>query len=201
MAADTVPHQSGGEPVASGRNPSPRRRPWILYAVIAGVVVVVLAAGAIVWFEPQKLFLDETVDEAAPVATQPAATAPTPSGPVVTAPPAPVVVSTGAFSAVEHDGTGTALLIRNPDGSALVRFEELDVSNGPDLVVILSRAPVGSSAGAYDDGEYVTLGELKANKGNQNYEIPATVDVAQYPTVAIWCRRFNSTFNVAPITG
>lgn len=200
MAADASPHPTV-DPAGEAPAPTPRRRR--LRVLFALLTVVAVSAGAILWFEPQKLFLDETVDEAAPAAApsrQQTETTTGPVGPVVTAPAAPVVLSTGAFTAVEHDGTGTAVLIRNPDGSALVRFEELDVSNGPDLVVILSRAPVGSSAGAYDDGEYVTLGELKANKGNQNYEIPASVDLARYPTVAIWCRRFNSTFNVAPIS-
>jgi hypothetical protein len=48
--------------------------------------------------------------------------------------------------------------------------------------------------------EFVDIGALKANQGNQNYELPPEVDVGEYSTVAIWCRRFNYTFNAAPLT-
>lgn len=36
-----------------------------------------------------------------------------------------------------------------------------------------------------DLGEFVDLGPLKGNKGNQQYEIPDDVDVADFTTVSI----------------
>ena len=43
------------------------------------------------------------------------------------------------------------------------------------------------------------LGKLKANKGNQNYAVPAGTDVRKYKSVAVWCKRFSSGFAVAPL--
>lgn len=86
-----------------------------------------------------------------------------------------------------------------PDGSRVLRFEDLDVSNGPDLRVILSTSPLVADRGAYDE-EFFDIGELKGNRGNQNYDIPAEVDLGAYTSLAIWCRRFNYTFNAAPLT-
>lgn len=37
---------------------------------------------------------------------------------------------------------------------------------------------------------FVDLGRLKAFKGSQNYEIPAGIDLAKYPSAVIWCEQF-----------
>lgn len=57
---------------------------------------------------------------------------------------------------------------------------------------------MNSAAGGVDD--FVDLGDLKGNIGDQNYEIPAGVDLAVYDTVLIWCVRFSSPFGEATIT-
>lgn len=184
-------------------------------AVGGGVGLAALVVFVLVWFQPQKLFIDRHVDEALPTVTTAAttttttpaattttdapapATAPT-TAPPETTPPGPTTVAMGEFIGVAHAGTGTALLIELEDGSHVLRFEGLDVLDGPDLRVILSDRPI-TGADDYADGEYVDLGALKGNVGNQNYEIPAEVDLSRFPTAAIWCRRFDTTFNAAPL--
>ena len=116
-----------------------------------------------------------------------------------TVPEGPVLLSSSEWISIGHPGTGTVLLYRQPDGSHVIRFEDLEVSNGPDLLVILSQAPLVNDRAAYSAAEYLSLGDLKGNKGNQNYEVPAEINLEDYKTVAIWCRRFNYTFNAAAI--
>ncbi len=41
--------------------------------------------------------------------------------------------------------------------------------------------------------QYIELGKLKGNKGDQNYEIPEGIDVNEYGSVSVWCKRFNET--------
>jgi hypothetical protein len=36
--------------------------------------------------------------------------------------------------------------------------------------------------------------------GNQNYPVPASVDLASYRSVVIWCDRFNATFGSADLS-
>jgi hypothetical protein len=94
-------------------------------------------------------------------------------------------------------------ILELPDGSRILRFEGLDTSDGPDLHVWLSDAPVvEGTAGWYlfDDGRYLDLGSLKANKGNQNYEIPAATNLGDYTSVSIWCARFTVSFAAAQLT-
>ena len=116
-----------------------------------------------------------------------------------TVPEGPVLLSVSEWISIGHPGTGTVLVYRQPDGSHVVRFEDLDVSNGPDLLVILSAAPLVDDRAAYSEAAYLSLGDLKGNQGNQNYIVPAEVNLDEYQTVAIWCRRFNYTFNAAEI--
>ncbi|MFJ7157105.1 DM13 domain-containing protein [Streptomyces sp. NPDC101118] len=174
-----------------------KRKQWWAAAVVAGLAV--LAAG-LVWFKPWALWVDESVHEAlpsakaAPPGTQGTGAAPPPSG--------PVTVAQGAFISHEHATTGTVKIIRLADGTHTLRLEGLDTSSGPDVRVWLSDAPVKpGKAGwrVFDDGQYVNLAPLKGNKGDQNYPLPANVDWAAYPSVSIWCDRFDVSFGAAAL--
>ena len=78
----------------------------------------------------------------------------------------------------------------------------LDTSNGPDLRVWITDAPVIQGRDGwfvFDDGAYVDLGPLKGNQGNQNYALPAGVDLGQLTSVSIWCQRFRVSFGAAAL--
>lgn len=163
------------------------------YLVAGAVLAVGLIIFAILWFEPQKLFLEETANEARPAAPA----APTASG-SASAPAGPVTIAAGNFRSLEHKTTGRAEIIRLADGSHILRFEDLDTSNGPDLRVYLSELP--SNLGWHDYGRrYLELDELRANRGDKNYKIPAGTDISKYKSAVIWCVRFAVGFGVAPL--
>ncbi|MFI2371899.1 DM13 domain-containing protein [Streptomyces sp. NPDC018833] len=180
-----------------------RRTRRILWAGVA-VAAVVVAAG-LVWFKPWALWVDETVNEALPSAAAPTATGTPPSSPSVSASPSPAgptTVAQGTFVTHEHATTGTVKVVRLADGTHTLRFEGLDTSNGPDLRVWLSDAPVKEGKAGwdvFDDGKYVNLAKLKGNKGDQNYPLPADVDWSKYPSVSIWCDRFDVSFGAAAL--
>ncbi|MGW8357244.1 DM13 domain-containing protein [Streptomyces wedmorensis] len=191
------------------------KRQW--WAGVAVVAAVIVGAG-LVWFEPWALWVDETVNEALPSAATPTAkravptspsssAAPTPSavpaGPTPSAVPAgPTTVAQGSFISHEHTTTGAVKIIRLADGTHTLRLEGLDTSNGPDLRVWLSDAPVREGRAGwtvFDDGKYVNLAKLKGNKGDQNYPLPADLDLSGYTSVSIWCDRFDVSFGAAEI--
>ncbi|MGH2542945.1 MAG: DM13 domain-containing protein [Ardenticatenaceae bacterium] len=111
----------------------------------------------------------------------------------------PVALWQGNFRDVDsvHQGSGTATVYQLPDGSRALRFEEFNVTNGPDLYVTLVPHPDPMSEA--DAEGYVELGRLKGNVGNQNYEIPADLELSSEWSVTIWCKAFNVTFSVAPL--
>ncbi|MCU1568445.1 MAG: hypothetical protein JWQ56_3382 [Pseudarthrobacter sp.] len=108
----------------------------------------------------------------------------------------------GQLISHEHTSSRSVKILELPDGSRILRFESLDTSDGPDLRVWLTRAPVIEGvAGWYvfDDGVHLDLGALKANKGDQNYEIPAAAVLGDFSSVSIWCARFAVSFAAAEL--
>lgn len=196
----------------------PRRR----LLQIGVPLVLVLAAFVLLFFQPQKLFIDDRVDEApvgvppSPAEADPMATGTTdpmaggapgaaaPEGQAAptaapAAPPAPVEVARAAFRSLEHATTGEAVVTELPDGSRILRFEGFETSNGPDLRVYLSAGSSDAALGREYGEDFVELGRLKGNVGNQNYEIPAGTDLARYRNAVVWCKRFSVGFGVATL--
>ncbi|MFH9008745.1 DM13 domain-containing protein [Streptomyces afghaniensis] len=177
--------------------------------LVSAVLVVAVVGGGfgLYWFQPWKLWQDETVREALPgVAETSAPPAAAPSGkPSAPSSPAtgPRTLARGELISHEHATSGTVKLVRLADGSHIVRLENLDTSNGPDLRVWLTDAPVKQGKAGwhvFDDGKYVSLGKLKGNKGSQNYALPPGVDPSTYGSVSIWCDRFDVSFGAADLT-
>ncbi|CAM03773.1 electron transfer DM13 [Saccharopolyspora erythraea NRRL 2338] len=174
-----------------------------VFLVVTVVLVVLLGIGA--WaFQPWRLWTQRTVDEALP--PRPAPTAPanpsstgTPPPPSPAEPAGPVELATGAFVTQEHKTTGTARVLSLPDGTRLLRLENLATSDGPDLHVWLTDQTAGGTWGKYDDGRHVTLGPLKGTHGNQNYPLPPDADLHGLTSVVVWCDRFNVAFGSAPL--
>lgn len=71
-----------------------------------------------------------------------------------------------------HDATGAAKVL-TVGGSKVLRLEDFMSTNGPDLYVYLSTDKEAS--------DFVNLGGLKANIGNQNYDIPTGTDLSSTP--------------------
>ena len=168
-----------------GINRALARHPWWTAAAVAFVAILVFV---LVWFQPQKLVIDEKVNEAAPTTKATASETTSPESTPAARPTQPT-----QFRGIDHETTGSVLVL-----PGAVRFEDLDTSNGPDLRVYLSTTPHDGPRHAFDD-DYIELGRLKGNKGDQNYDVPAGTDLARYRSVVIWCKRFSVPFGAAPL--
>ena len=114
---------------------------------------------------------------------------------------APVALKVGSFRDADsfHRGSGGATIYSAPGGGLLLRLEDLNVTNGPALHVILSQHPDPIRPSEMKQGNYVNLGPLKGNRGDQNYTIPAGVDVSAMGSVVIYCKPFSVIFSVASL--
>lgn len=128
-------------------------------------------------------------------------TAPLMQAGMSTSMPAPqMLLAAGSFHKVAHDAEGYAMVHHLADGRRILRFTEFQTSNGPDLQVYLVAATDASDSETVKKAGFVTLGALKGNQGDQNYEIPADLDLGKYRSVSVWCRRFGVNFATAPLT-
>jgi hypothetical protein len=111
-----------------------------------------------------------------------------------------VTLVEGAFVDRSHPGTGVAKVLNDGSEQRFLRFDPFETDNGPDLFVYLTRADAAADAAAFGvDGDFVNLGRLKGNVGEQNYEIPVDVDLADFGTVVVWCDRFSVAFTAADL--
>ncbi len=153
--------------------------------VVFGLVV----AGA-VWyaFRPERLFVNQRVSENFPAAQAAQAKA-----------PEPVALASGHFHSVAHESSGVATVYQLPDGKRVLRLTEFKTSNGPDVHLYLVASDDAKDSDTVKKVGFVTLGALKGNEGDQNYDVPADVDLAKYRAVTVWCRRFAVNFATAPL--
>lgn len=188
---------------------------------IAGLIIVVLVVGFLA-FRPDKLFVDDVVDESlddafavaaeaeasttttttrAPTTTSNASTevesqTTTSTTTTTTEPAGPVAVTTGGFFGIDHSAEGTATVYEQ-DGRFVLRFEDdTDIQNGPDLYVWFLPSD-DYDGGSPDD--FLDLGKIKGNVGGQNYELPEAFDPEVHRFVLIWCLRFRVPFAAAPL--
>ena len=154
------------------------RKKWI-----AGMIGVPLLIGAWWAFRPEKLFINQKVSEAAPLA---AGSEPQPT-------------YTGKLEGKAHATSGRATIYESPEGKRYLRLSDFTTSNGPDVHVLLARAEDKALGQQIVKGNLdgLELGSLKGNQGDQNYDLPPTADLQEYQAVVIYCERFHAVFGVA----
>jgi len=112
----------------------------------------------------------------------------------------PVSLASGRFHDGAHASAGSATIYRLPDGRRVLRLSEFETSNGPDVQLYMVAAQDARDNDTVKKAGFVSLGALKGNKGDQNYEVPSDLDLNKYRAVTIWCRRFGVNFGTAPLS-
>ncbi len=159
---------------------------WLLSKkwILAGIGVPVLVAA---WwaFRPEKLWINKQVSEPAPFASS------SDSQPLYT----------GLLTGKAHPTSGRASIYRVGDGKRDLRLTGFATSNGPDVHVQLAQSADQNLTKEFVKGQLdsVELGLLKANQGDQNYDLPDSVDLQKYDSVVIYCERFHAVFGVAKL--
>ncbi len=179
-----------------------------------GIVIVLGIVAAVGWWFFSPAFIDDTVSEPLPVSSVETGAVPASAEtsstvqavePQATVEIAPAVVADqvllrGSFYDLEHLSSGEAVVYQLADGARILRLQNFSVDNGPDLYVYLVPIDPVPNASGSDIPGYYSLGRLKGNIGDQNYELPADLDLSQYKSVVIWCQAFAVPFAAAPLT-
>lgn len=151
--------------------------------VIAGVVVAGILVLVVGYYLLSPLFIVIEVNENFPVSNS--------GGEVLTEEEMmQMIIYQGDFTPSAHEVEGIAKVIEE-NGEKTLRFENFETINGPNLHIYL--------ASDLDVNDYVDLGEIKATKGNVNYEIPENTDLEKYNKVVVWCVPFKVLFSYAEL--
>jgi hypothetical protein len=146
------------------------------------LAVIIAGAGAWYAFRPERIFINQRVNEQFPTAAA-----------------ANSQLATGEFHSGAHETKGMAAVFQLADGKKTLRLTNFATSNGPDVHVYLVAAQDAKDNDTVTKAETVDLGALKGNIGDQNYELPSNADLAKYRAVTIWCKRFSVNFGTAPL--
>ena len=170
---------------------------------LASALVTVVVLSVIVWYLASPLFVrtyrDEALPSAAPTAAASVASA---TAGVIAAPTSTAVTArvlrSGELGYVDaiHNGKGPVRIV-DVGGQRFVRFEDVTITNAPDVHVYLSR----ETGGKWEEGTSLYLGALKATNGSFNYEVPASADLGSFQSVVVWCRAFRVLITWADLTG
>jgi len=150
--------------------------------IVSLLALIVAGLGAWYAFRPERLFINQKVNEQFPTASA-----------------ANSQLATGEFHSGAHETKGMATVFQLADGKKTLRLTNFATSNGPDVHVYLVAATDAKDNDAVTNAGFVDLGTVKGNIGDQNYELPANADLAKYRAVTIWCKRFSVNFGTAPL--
>jgi hypothetical protein len=146
------------------------------------LALIIFGAGAWYAFRPERLFINQKVNEQFPTASA-----------------ASNKLASGQFHSGAHETKGVATVFQLADGKKTLRLTDFATSNGPDVHVYLVASNDAKDNDAVTNAGFIDIGTLKGNIGDQNYELPAGVDLAKYRAVTIWCKRFSVNFGTAPL--
>lgn len=145
--------------------------------------VLGFVAGNAFWYLFSPLWIDREVSEALPAELMLAS------------------VKSGNFVDADgaHKGSGKAEILEGAAGTLLLRITEFNVTNGPDLEVWLVKNPDPKSSADVKASEWLSLGALKGNIGDQTYIIPEGTNIEEFGSVVIWCEQFGVLFSPASL--
>ena len=148
------------------------------------VFILGFLAGAGFWYLLSPAFIDRVVDEQLPAGFELSE------------------LRSGQFRNVDgaHRGSGEVKVLVNEAGGALLRFTDFEVTNGPDLEVWLVKDPDPKKSADVSASQWLSLGPLRGNKGDQTYMIPDGTDMVEWGSVVIWCEQFSVLFSVATLS-
>jgi hypothetical protein len=170
---------------------------------LAGALLTVATLSVIAWYLGSPLFVRTYSNEALPSSAPTVGT----TGAVATGGLVPPTTDTGVGARVLlsgelgyvdaiHNGKGPVQVVE-VGGRRFVRFEEVTLTNAPDVHVYLS----GETGGKWTEATSLYLGPLKATNGSFNYELSATADLPSYQSVVVWCRAFRVLITWADLRG
>ena len=173
--------------------------------LIAFVIIIIILGAGISWILISPLFLEgETLDEELPdvINVVDNSTVTTMGNETITMTDSNT--SSGQFTLISqgelqdadasHHGSGIVQLVKNNElGNYSIFFRDVEITNGPRLVVYLTNEDKEFT----EMNKHANLGNLRATIGNFSMDVPESEDPTEYNTLIVWCEPFDVLFAFA----
>ena len=101
------------------------------------------------------------------------------------------VLASGEFRGKSgHAASGGVSVVKTATGAVVVLAPDFKFDGAPD-------PKLGFGKNGYVKSTQFSI--LKSNSGKQTYEIPATIDPADYTEVWVWCEKYSVPLGVATL--
>ena len=81
-------------------------------------------------------------------------------------------------------------VVQRGEKTFIVFSDDFRAARGPDLKIFLSPTAYDDVTGNTATAGSINIGELQATRGGQEYEIPASVNLADFQSVLVHCEEF-----------
>ncbi len=97
----------------------------------------------------------------------------------------------GTWVEKKYDIKGDWSIEQRGDQQVITFSDTFKTKKGPDLKIFLSKQSIKDVTGATATNDAVLVSVLKNNKGEQEFVIPAGIDVSDYESLLIHCEKFS----------
>ena len=97
---------------------------------------------------------------------------------------------TGSWTKKTAKASGEWTIIEEDGGRFIELSDSFKTKNAPDLALYVSPLSVGELKNKNAEQGAVKIAQLTSHKGAQRYELPADLDLAEFTSVMIHCKKY-----------
>ena len=112
---------------------------------------------------------------------------------------APRLLTSGRFHQVAHKGEGLASIFQLSNGERVLRLTDFCTTDKPEMTVMLISAPDAQENETVVNSSVFVIGPLQKAAGDQEYSLPADLDLTHFGAVTIWNKKYQVNFTTAPL--
>ncbi len=112
---------------------------------------------------------------------------------------ASATIASGGWEKKSFASAGTWSIVERDGRKFVVLSADFSTKNAPDLKIFLSPKAGADLNGRNATEGSVLIAPLASNKGAQEYEIPAGVDLSAYKSIIIHCEAYAKLWSVSAL--
>ncbi|MEO0399159.1 MAG: DM13 domain-containing protein [Pseudomonadota bacterium] len=109
------------------------------------------------------------------------------------------IIAQGAWTKKFANARGEWSIVERGGSRFVVLSDDFRTRSAPDLKIFLTPTSVAALTGDNATSGSVLIAPLADNRGGQEFEIPADVDLSDYASIAIHCEAYSKLWSAAAL--